>query len=246
MRIGHMMRIAVNSEVVKGLPLFSSLAGPELAALLPSVQRRSYPARSIILRGGEPADGLYGILSGRVRVLIGDGEGHELIVSVLGPDEFFGELGLIDGGPRVASVQSQEPCEVLHVPRKTILECLQHNPAVAIAMLRTVIDRLQDAHRRIERLALMDVYARVAGLLIESAREANGEWLVEAGSEQIGAMVGASREMVSRVIKDMIEKGFVRRRKRKLIVLNRASLADRSVSGRHAFVAKKKVAAIAA
>lgn len=235
-----MMRIAGKSEVVKGLLLFSTLAGPELAALLPSVQRQSYPARCFILRAGEPHDGLYIILSGRAKVLIGDGEGHELIVSMLGPNEFFGELELIDGGPRVASVQSHEPCEVLHVPRKAVLECLQHNAGVAIAMLRAVIDRVQDAHRRIESLAHLDVYARVASVLIESGREVQGEWVVEAGSQQIAAMVGASREMVSRVIKDMIERGFVRRRKRQLIVLNRASLVDRRSYGRHTLVVKKK------
>jgi CRP/FNR family cyclic AMP-dependent transcriptional regulator len=235
-----MMGSAYNLDVLRGLPLFSSLGQSELAALLPSVQRRSYPARSFILRAGEPADGLYILLSGRVKVVTGDGEGRELIVSMLGPNEFFGELGLIEGGARTTSVHSHEPCEVLQVTRKAMVECLQENAAVAMAMLRTVVDRLQDAHRRIESLALFDVYGRVAGVLTESGHEANGEWLVDPGSQQIAAMVGASREMVSRVIKDMIHSGLVRRRKRKLIVLNRDSLADRRSYGRHTLVGKKK------
>jgi CRP/FNR family cyclic AMP-dependent transcriptional regulator len=220
-----MVRLACSAQLLRSLPPFSSLSDAQFAAVLPSIQHRTYAARSWILRSGENSDGLYVILSGHVQVVLDDGEGHELIAAAIGPNEFFGEAGLIDGGPRAASVQSQEACEVLYIPRKTILELLQHNADAAVMVLRTVIDRLSDAQLKMASLALTDVYGRVARVLLESSRETDGEWLVQAGSEQIAAMVGASREMVSRVVKDMIRRGAVKRHKRKLIVLDRRLLA---------------------
>jgi CRP/FNR family transcriptional regulator, cyclic AMP receptor protein len=93
-------------------------------------------------------------------------------------------------------------------------------------VLRTVTRRLAEAHQKIGNLALVNVYGRVARVLLEEGHEANGEWLVEPGAEQIAAMVGASREMVSRVVKDMINRGLVRRHKRKLIVIDRPLLLE--------------------
>ena len=214
--------------MLKSLPLFSTLSDAEFAVLLPATQRRTYLARSLILRSGEHAEGLYLILSGRVRVLIDSGESREFIVGVLGPNDFFGEMNLIDDGPCPVTVESLESCEVLFIPRKRVLECLQHNAAAAMLMFGSALTRLREAHRKIEGLALMTVYGRVARLLLESGHETDGEWRVELGTEQIAAMVGASREMVSRVLKEMTESGTLRRDKRKLIVLDREAVADRT------------------
>jgi CRP/FNR family cyclic AMP-dependent transcriptional regulator len=92
-------------------------------------------------------------------------------------------------------------------------------------VLRSTLERLTDAHRKIEGLAMMTVYGRVARVLLENGHETNCEWRVELGTEQIAAMVGASREMVSRVLKEMSETGTIRRDKRKLIVLDRSAVA---------------------
>ena len=86
----------------------------------------------------------------------------------------YGEVGLIDGGPRAASIQTQEACEVLFIPRKTVMELLQHNADAAVIILRTVIDRLGEAHRKMASLALSDVYGRVARVLLETGRYDNG------------------------------------------------------------------------
>ena len=227
-----MRRIFCNSSTLKGVPLFSTLNDAEVGAMLPLMQQRSYRPRACILRAGEVADGLYVILTGHVRVLVDDGEGHQAILSVLGPNEFFGEVGLLDAGPRFTNVHAQQQCEILYVPRNLLFEWLERDRAAALSMLRTVTARLADAQQKIVSLALMDVYGRVARLLLDHSRDTNGEWLVQAGSEQIAAMVGASREMVSRVVKDMIVRGVVRRHKRKLIVLDRSSLSERTARPR--------------
>jgi CRP/FNR family cyclic AMP-dependent transcriptional regulator len=221
-----MMTVAFNPSFLKSIPLFSTLPEGQLAAMLPAMQQRTYAARSCILRAGQSGEGLYVVLSGRVRVLLDDGEGHEIIVAVFGPNEFFGEIELMDGGPRLANFDCTQPSEVLHIPRKVVLDWVERDPAAAMLVLRTVTRRLAEAHQKIGNLALVNVYGRVARVLLEEGHEANGEWLVEPGAEQIAAMVGASREMVSRVVKDMINRGLVRRHKRKLIVIDRPLLLE--------------------
>lgn len=165
------------------------------------------------------------ILSGRVRVLIDSGESREFIVEMLGPHEFFGEMALLDGAGCSVTVESLEPCEILYIPRKRMLECLQQNASAAMLLLASTLARLRDAHRKLEGLVMMTVYGRVARVLLENGNESNGEWHVELGTEQIAAMVGASREMVSRVLKEMTATGSLRRDKRKLIVLDRPAVA---------------------
>ena len=211
--------------VLKALPLFRTLTDDELAALLPSLKQRSYHARQFILRTGERTDGLYFILSGRVKILLEDGHGGELIVTTLGPNEVFGEMGLVDGGPRSATVEAYDACEVLFVAGKNLDECLQRNFTAVTSVLRTVVERLRTANQKIRDLALVDVYGRVANTLVDTCVKQEGEWIVEPGSEQIALMVGASREMVSRVLKEMIAAGLICRKRRKLVVLDREALA---------------------
>jgi CRP/FNR family cyclic AMP-dependent transcriptional regulator len=221
------MTVIGNASMLRSIPLFSSLTDSDLASMLPAMQQRAFPARTCILRAGESSDGLYVVLSGRVRVLLDDGEGHEIIVAVFGANEFFGEIEVIEGGTRLANFDCVQPTEILQIPRKVVMDWLERDPAAAMLVLRTVTRRLADAHQKIGTLALVNVYGRVARVLVEEGHQgANGEWLVEPGAEQIAAMVGASREMVSRVVKDMINKGMVRRHKRKLIVLDRQLLQE--------------------
>lgn len=229
-----MVRLACNPSILRTLGLFSSLSDAQFAAVVQAIRHRSYPARVRIHEAGEISDALYVIVSGRVRLLFGDGAGHELIAATIGAGEFFGEVGLIDARPRTSSVETQEPCEILIIPREILLECIEHNAHAAMSLFRTVVERLEEAHHKMAMLALMDVYGRVARVLLDTCREVQGQLLVELGSEEIAAMVGASREMVSRVTKTMISEGVVRRHKRKLIVLDRSQLAPRSSSMRAA------------
>ena len=162
-----MVRLSCNPHVLRSLPLFAALSDAQFGALLQAVQHRSYPARSRIVHAGEAADCLYVLVAGRVKVLFHDGEGRELIAATIGPNEFFGEIGVLDGNPRVASVDAHEPCEALFVPRKSLLDLVQHSASAAMAMLRPVLARLDDAYRKMAALALSDVYSRVARALLD-------------------------------------------------------------------------------
>jgi CRP/FNR family cyclic AMP-dependent transcriptional regulator len=155
-----------------------------------------------------------------------DGQGRSLIVAYIGPNEFFGEMGLLETKPYPATVQAVEQCEVAFVPRKTFLECICDNATAALYVLQKVLERLAAAHEKMASLALCDVYTRVARVLLENGRQTEGGWRVKPGAEEIAALVGASREMVSRVVKGMICSGTVRREKRKLVVIDRQALAN--------------------
>lgn len=223
-----MTNLTVNPTILKTVPLFALFSDHQLAALFPAIQHRSYPRHSFMLRAGEKTDALYILLSGKAKVVIDDGDGREVTLNVIGPSEFFGEMSLIDEKPRSASVEAIEPCEVLYISKPAFMSVLRDNFDVAMLMLRGVVGRLRDADRKIASLALMDVHGRVARLIMELAHEVNEQWIVDTGSEEMARMVGASREMVSRVLKEMRDNGLIKRDKRKIIVLDRASMTRRS------------------
>ncbi|MGZ5229137.1 MAG: Crp/Fnr family transcriptional regulator [Burkholderiales bacterium] len=222
-----MTNLAVNTTILKTVPLFSLFSDHELATLFPAIQHRSYPRHSFMLRAGEKTDALYIILSGKAKVVIDDGDGREVTLTTIGPSEFFGEMSLIDEKPRSASVEALEACEILYISKPAFMACLKDNFDAAMLILRNVVARLREADRKIASLALMDVHGRVARLLMDLARDVNGMWVVDTGSEEMARMVGASREMVSRVLKEMRDGGLIRRDKRKIIVLDRASMDQR-------------------
>ena len=226
-----MTNLTVNPTILKTVPLFSLLSDHQLAALFPAIQHRTYPRHSFMLRAGEKADALYVMLAGRAKVVIDDGEGREVTLTVIGPNEFFGEMSLIDDKPRSASVEAIDQCEVLYISKAAFMTCLKDNFEVAMVILRAVVARLREADAKIASLALMDVHGRVARLIMDLAKEVNDNWVVDTGSEEMARMVGASREMVSRVLKEMRDSGLIRRDKRKIIVLDRASMGRRSAGG---------------
>jgi CRP/FNR family transcriptional regulator, cyclic AMP receptor protein len=223
-----MSRYTGDPQLLKRLPPFSWFSETQLAWALPTIEHRRYPPRTVIQRYGEAGDGLYIVLSGRVCVLHQDAQGHELIAASIGANDFVGELGLLENEVCAASIRCDTACEMLYIPRKIVLECLEDNGRAAMCMLKKVILRLCDTHRKLATVALTKVYDRVAAVLLEHSRESDGERRVEIGSEQISSRVAASREMVSRVIKDMIGRGMVRRDKRKLVIVDAAALAAKS------------------
>ena len=208
-----MARYSGDANVLKKLAPFSWFSDMQLAWALPAIEHRTYAAGSVIQAAGREGDGLYIVLSGRVCVLHDDGEAREFVAARIGPNDFFGELALLDHGTCIASVRADLECEILFIPRTVAVDCLEDNARAAMCMLRTVVGRLCDAQRKLGHLALTTVDQRVASVLLDNCVEAEGAWRVEVGSEQISAMVAASREMVSRVLKRMIEAGVVRRHK---------------------------------
>jgi CRP/FNR family cyclic AMP-dependent transcriptional regulator len=154
---------------------------------------------------------------------------------MMGAHEFFGEMGLLDDQPRSASVETLESSEMLRLSKAGFTNILKDNFELAMLIIRNLVRRLREADRKIESLALIDVYGRVARLLIEMAQQQDdGQWVVERAppKQEIARMIGASREMVSRVVKDLHRKGLIRAEKRRIHILDKQSMQKRA-SARH-------------
>ena len=217
----------LNSDELKRLPPFSWFNEQQLEWALPTVQHRLYAARATVLRAGSPADGIYILLSGRVNLVYENRAGRRFIAAAILAHDFFGEMDLFETGDDRLAVIATERCEMLFIPRAVALECLKDNARAAVCMLRKVIQRARQCQRGLAQFALSDVYARVAAVLLNHARDVGEQRRVEVGSEEIASLVGSSREMVSRVLKEMMQQGFVRRSGRTLYVTNPEALQIR-------------------
>jgi CRP/FNR family cyclic AMP-dependent transcriptional regulator len=202
---------SVSTLLLRNVPLFSGLPEGQLALLTRVVGRKAYPRNTTIIAAGDPTDALYIVISGRLKVMMSDDEGREVILAILGSGEFFGEMGLIDDAPRSATVIAIEPCELLTISKADFKKCLSENFDIAMAVMRGLVKRLREADKKIGSLALMDVYGRVARLLMEMAEDVDGERVVtkKLPKQDIAKMIGASREMVSRVMKDLQTSGYI-------------------------------------
>ena len=171
---------------------------------------RSFPAKAMVVTEGDRTDSLFIILEGRVKAYIGDEAGREAVLSVMGPGEYFGEVAL-DHGPRSASVMTLEPTVLSVVPGADFDRFLQANPRFAAHFIRGLLARIRALTKNVGSLALMDAYGRVARLLLDDAVTREGQQFVPHRMTQaeIASRVGCSREMVSRIFKDLVQGGYI-------------------------------------
>ena len=197
--------------MLRSIPLFKDLTDSDLALLGDLAVEKPVPKGTVMLTEGEDGDSLYLIETGRVKVFIGDEDGREIILKILGPGDFFGELALIDKQPRSASVSTIEPSTFRILSQQAFELCIEKAPRIAAIVMHALAKRLRDADRKISTLALMDVYGRVANTLLELAIVNNGKLVVgeKLSQQDIANMVGASREMVNRILKDLTERGYI-------------------------------------
>jgi CRP/FNR family cyclic AMP-dependent transcriptional regulator len=171
---------------------------------------RRYPKNTIIVSEGDSADGLFIVLEGRVKVFVSDEDGHEVILGTHGPGEYFGEMAL-DAGPRSASVITLESSQLIVVRKDDFREFLENNPAFSFSLIGKLIARVRALTDNVKSLALMDVYGRLARLLLELAEERDGVLVIgeRLTQQEIASRIGASREMVSRILKDLTTGGYI-------------------------------------
>lgn len=206
-----MAQPSIHVGILRSVPLFAVLDEAQLKALAGVMARKSAPKNRTILKAGDPTDSLYIVIAGRTKVQMSDEEGKEVILSVLGPGDFFGEMGLLDGAPRAASVVTIEQCEFVSIAKEDFHVLLQGNFEMAMVIMRGLVKRLREADRKIESLALLDVYGRVARVLLEFSEDVGGQKVVKRKlpRQDIAKMIGASREMVSRVMKGLEVEGYI-------------------------------------
>jgi CRP/FNR family cyclic AMP-dependent transcriptional regulator len=171
---------------------------------------RSYPKNTIIVTEGDKTDSLYVILEGHVKAFVSDGEGHDMVLSTQGPGEYFGEM-VLDEGPRSASIMTLEASRFLVVQKNEFREFVMKNPAFALNLIEKLIGRARALTASVKSLALMDVYGRVARLLLELAEDGENGLVIpqRLTQQEIASRIGASREMVSRILKDLSTGGYL-------------------------------------
>lgn len=201
----------VSTLLLRNVPLFAMLPENQLAVLTTVVRRKSFVRGATIIAAGDVTDSLYVVISGRLKVIIGDKMGREVILTILGPGEYFGEMVLIDDSTRSASVIAMEPGEFLVLSKNEFRKCLSDNFEMAMTMLRCAVLRLREADRKIGSLALLDVYGRVAEQLLIMSETIDGQHVItkKVVKKNIARMIGASREMVARAMKDLQARGFI-------------------------------------
>ena len=210
-----MSTMVSNLELIRRVPLFSMLTAVQAETVAGALIKRRYKRGEAIVEQGKQSNALAIILTGRARVVSTDARGREVILATMHPGDYIGEMSLIDNEPHSATVRTEVQTDVLVVGRPDFARCLPDNSSMAYAIMRGLVQRLRQADRKIESLALMDVYGRVARALLESAlpdREGKAVIREKVSRQDLAKMVGASREMVSRVMKDLEERGFIETR----------------------------------
>ena len=206
------MTMLSNLDLIRRVSLFSMLTPEQAEALAAAVSKQRFKRGEILVEQGRMSNALYIVLSGRTRVVMTDNKGREVILATLKSGDYVGEMSLIDNEPHSATVVADEQVDVLVLGRDSFMRCLGENMEMAHSVMRVLVQRLRKASQNISSLALVGVYGRVAKVLLDSATpDAGGALLIrdKVSRQDLAKMVGASREMVSRVMKDFEEQGFI-------------------------------------
>ncbi len=206
------MSMLSNLDLIRRVPLFSMLTDRQAQTVADAVVKRRFRRNACIVEHGQKTDALYIIMVGKARVSTSDRRGREVILANLSMGDCIGEMSLIDNKPHSATVTCETPVDTLVLGRADFMACMPDTRSLAHAVMVGLVKRLRRADSRIESLALFDVYGRVARALVENAETgADGTLFIRGrvSRQGIAKMVGASREMVSRVMKEFELAGFV-------------------------------------
>lgn len=206
------MAMLTNLDLMRRVPLFARLTVAQAEALSSAVVKRRYKRGEALVAQGRKSDALFLLLTGRARVMAADSRGREVILATLGQGDYLGEMSLIDNEPHSATVRAEVQTDVLVLGRAEFTRCLLENAPMGLVLMRGLVKRLRQADRKIESLALLDVYGRVAHALLEQAEtNAQGQQVIagKVSRQDLAKTIGASREMVSRVMKDLETRGFI-------------------------------------
>lgn len=197
--------------IFENVPLFAQLQSGELKVLEQHAVIRTYTRNTVIINEGDEASTLYVILSGQVKVFLSNEEGKEIIINTQSPGEHFGELALIDSAPRSASVMTVEKTRLASICKPDFSKILTDHPDIALRLINNLAARVRILSENVKNLALLDVYGRVAKTLLSLAREQDGKLVIaeRLTQQDIANRVGASREMVARIMKDLVNGRYI-------------------------------------
>lgn len=213
-------------EILKNIPLFSELSDKDLQRILQVANRQHYHKENLILIEEEVGSSMFVILQGRVKISRISDDGREVILAIMSEGDFFGEMSLLDGQTRSANVTAIEDSELLVIRREEFLQMLNDYPQIAINLLKELAQRIRKGDEHIKSLSLQDAKGRVANTLLRIAedygvfRKGQVEISELPLQQDLANMAGTSRETISRVIKTLIQQGYLKKQRGKIIILD--------------------------
>ena len=186
--------------------------------------RRRYPAKSVIIYAGDQSDVLYYIVEGSVTVLIEDEDGHEIVLAYLNPGDFFGEMGLFgEDSNRSAWIRTKTQCELAEISYSRYRQLAEEDTDILFALAGQMATRLRNTSRKVSDLAFLDVTGRVARTLLDLCKQPDAMthpdgMQIKITRQEIGRIVGCSREMVGRVLKSLEEQGLITAKGKTMVV----------------------------
>jgi len=205
--------------LLQSISLFEGLTGEQLATVGALAKVQHYPARAVVVSQGEPADALFAIIRGRLKVASSGPDGRDTVLGIMAEGEVFGEVALLDGGTRSATCTAIEPCELLTIDRVPFMELLEQSPGIAVKLLHVLSRRLRRLSQRSEDAAFLDVPSRLARSLLDLATRFgerprapdSGVYIaLKLSQQELGDLVGATRESVNKHLKDWARKGLLK------------------------------------
>lgn len=223
----------LSTEVLARSPLLANLPPESLARLAASARRRSYRRGEVIFHQGDPGDSLHFLIEGRVKVVLDAESGDEAVIAILGPGDCFGELALIDGEPRSATVETLEPVQTISLSRADFMSFIRSNPQAAERMMVALAGMVRRADESMADLVFLDLEGRLVKKLLELAeahgRDVDGAIEIELPmtQEDLAAMIGATRASVNKLLGWYEDRGAIQRRGRRIAIYDPARLRRR-------------------
>jgi CRP-like cAMP-binding protein len=220
-----------HDTVLRRVWLFSSLDDGEVEQIRRLTRPRGCAARETVVRQGDDSGDLYAVLAGRLKATAANPDGDEMVLSILGPGDVFGEIALLDRQPRSATVSALEACELLVIERGAFQALLARSPSLSLSLMRVMAKRLRELSDHAQDVSLLGVGARLARALLALARrfgERDARRLsvaLKLSQQELGEMVGATREMVNRCLRRWTEAGMIEIAAGQLVILDEDALA---------------------
>jgi CRP/FNR family cyclic AMP-dependent transcriptional regulator len=209
------------------IPLFEKLNDAERIKLAELFVLRRHPKNTIVINEGDDSRSFYVILEGETKVSLTDEQGKEVVLNIQGTGDYFGEIALLDDGLRSALVITTQPSQFAVLNRQDFIDCVTDSPQISLKIMQGLTRRLRALSDNVRSLALMDVYGRVAHLLLELAVDSDGNKVIENKLTQndIADRVGASSKMVGRIMRELEKGGYVLKDEKRLIIVKRLPAA---------------------
>jgi CRP-like cAMP-binding protein len=215
-------------EFLRQVLLFDCLTDDEIEVLARVAGSQNFSKNALVILAEDEGDAFFLIKKGRMKVSVTGNDGREIILSQLGPGEYFGELSLLDGKPRSADVTTLDPSELLVLRRQDFLTVIQKHSAIPVHLMITLASRLRKSDRQIVGLALLGISERICSVLLSIAEEEGVETdegivIKKRPTHQvIAAMSGTARETITRVMRRLSDEGYIRASGRELLILKQA------------------------